>query len=108
TPPTSYVATFSTAVDPATVQASDFSVDGIAATGVSLDGTNTTATFTFLVNPVTIQGSHTMHIAAGSIAKLGDAATTISDFTGSFRYDVLGLAVVSTNPPAGSAITVSG
>lgn len=108
TPPTSYVVAFSTAVDPATVQASDFSVDGVAASDVSLDAANTTATFTFAVNPVAVEGPHTMHIAAGSITKQSDAATTISDFTGSFRYDALPLAIVSTNPPAGAAITVSG
>jgi subtilisin family serine protease len=105
--PTSYTVEFSMPVETATVQASDFTVDAVAASAVELNAVNTSATFTFHANPISRQGSHTMRIAAGSIAKQGDPASTIHDFTGSFRFDELPLRVISLDPPAGSAITIS-
>src|SRR5262249_6274077 len=77
-------------------------VDGVPADNVVLNDADTTATFTFNSNPVTAQGPHTMHIAPGSISKLGDPSTTISDFTGIFYYDAVTMQVLSTNPPIGS------
>ena len=52
----------SAAVNPSTVQASDFTVNGIAANSFVLGGGNTQITFHFNSSPVTIQGPQTMNI----------------------------------------------
>ena len=67
TQPTDFVINFSDAVDPSTVQASDFTVNGIAATSFVLSNGNTTITFHFSTSPVSTQGPQTMHIPAGAI-----------------------------------------
>ena len=59
-PPASFVINFSEVVNPATLQASDFTVNGAPADNVNLNAAGTTATFTFNVNPVTAQGVYTM------------------------------------------------
>jgi hypothetical protein len=71
TPPTSFAVDFSYAYDPATVQASDFRVNGIAANSVTLTDADT-ATFTFTTSPVTAEGVQTMHMDAGSVNRSGD------------------------------------
>src|SRR5205823_3065182 len=63
TPPVFYQVSFSDSIDPASVQAADFAVDGVAAAAVTLDPTNRIATFTYVANPVSAQGPHTMRIA---------------------------------------------
>jgi subtilisin family serine protease len=107
TPPTSYVIDFSRPVEPASMHASDFTVDGIAASGVALSAGNTTATFTFHADPVSREGLHQMRIAAGSIEEQGDPESTINEFTGEFRFDALALGVSSISPPVGSTITAT-
>src|SRR4029434_8549360 len=52
---TSFVVNLSDAVNPATVQASDFQVNTVPATGFSLGGGNTQITFTYGVSPVVTQ-----------------------------------------------------
>ncbi|HYV37005.1 MAG TPA: hypothetical protein VE988_14965, partial [Gemmataceae bacterium] len=84
--PVSYTVNFSDFVNTASLQASDFTVDGAAADQVTLNPAGLAATFTFNTNPVTSQGSHVMHIGVGAIVKQGDASTTIQDFTGSFQF----------------------
>ncbi|HEY2415839.1 MAG TPA: S8 family serine peptidase, partial [Pirellulaceae bacterium] len=107
-PPTSFAISFSAAVDPTSVDASDFTVDGIAAGNVALDASHTTATFTYATTPVAVQGQHTMHIAAGSIVREGNPAQTIVDFNGTLRYDAVPLQVVATLPPAGGGFALPG
>jgi len=105
TPPTSYVINFSNPVTPSSVQASDLQVNGKAASGVSLNGADTTATFTFFTNPVTTAGSQTMSIAAGAILRASDSSGLLA-FNASFVYDNQPqIAVVSTTPASGSTLT---
>ena len=66
TQPTDFVINFSDAVVPATVQATDFTVNGIAATSFVLSDGNTTITFHFNTSPVDA-GHRAMHIPAGAI-----------------------------------------
>lgn len=98
-PPTTFVVNFSQPYDPNTVQASDFSVNGIAATSVAFTDSDT-LTFTFATSPVTAEGVQTMTVAAGAISALTNG-NTISAFTGTFRYDTVPLAVVSFGPAPG-------
>ena len=82
--PASYAISFSLPANLASLQASAFTVNGIAASSVSLSGAGTTATFTFSVDPVTRQGLQTMQLAAGAIAVAGNPGMTIAGFTGTF------------------------
>src|SRR5215470_7210330 len=62
TQPTDFVINLSDPVDPATVQATDFTVNGIAADSFVLSNGNATITFHFNSSPVTTEGPQTMHI----------------------------------------------
>lgn len=106
TPPTQYVVNLSGAVDPATVQPSDFKVNGLPATGATLSNGNQTITFTFATNPVAVQGVQSMHIDAGAFN--GSTGTPVGTFDGTFRFDATLLQVASTTPPVGGVFTVSG
>ena len=68
TQPTDFVVNLSNPVQPATVQASDFTVNGTPANSFILGAGNTQITFHFNSTPVTTQGLQTMHIAAGAFA----------------------------------------
>ncbi len=96
--PTVFTVNVSEPVNPATLNASDFTVNGIAASSVSYTAGTTTMTFTFASTPVTAQGLQTMHVAAGAFASAA-AGDPVAEFTGTFRYDVLTLQVISTAPP---------
>lgn len=104
TPPTSFVINFSDAVDPASLQASDLTINSIAATGVSLSADNKSATFSYGTSPVTAQGLQTMSIANNAVTKLGDATTGLASFNATFRYDTLTLQVTSTTPTAPNGV----
>ena len=104
TQPVDFVINFSDAVDPTTVQASDFTVNGIAATSFVLSNGNTTITFHFSTSPVSTQGPQTMHIPAGAISRISDGMGNF-DFTCTFCYAVTPLMVVSTVPPDGGTFT---
>jgi hypothetical protein len=106
TPPTSFVMNFNEAVVPATLQASALTVNGRTANAVTLDATGQVATFTFTNSPVTAQGVQTMAIAANAIT--GVDGTGLAPFSASFRYDALTLAVTSTSPAIGGALTFPG
>ena len=66
TQPVDFIINLSDAVDPATVQASDFTVNGTPANSFVLSNGNTTITFHFNSSPVVTQGPQTMHIPAGA------------------------------------------
>jgi Putative Ig domain/Bacterial pre-peptidase C-terminal domain len=103
TPPASYRVAFTHAINPSTLQAGALSIDGVAASSVTLDSTNTVATFTFATNPVTKQGTQILSFAAGSVSEPGSSATNPVD-TATFYYDATTLAVSTTNPPSGPGI----
>ena len=104
TQPTDFVLNLSDAVKPASVQASDFTVNGAAANSVALGSGNTQMTFHFNSSPVTTQGIQTMHIPAGALNRASDNMGNL-DFTCTFSYDALLLQVTSTVPADGGTFS---
>src|SRR5499426_2018449 len=107
TQPTTFTVNISEPANPATVQAGDFSVNGIQATNVAYTNGSTTIVFTFGASPVTNQGLQTMSIPAGAFTSAA-AGDPVAAFTGTFRYDTLLLQVVATVPPVGGVVTLPG
>ena len=104
TTPVDFVINLSDAVNTSTVQASDFTVNGIAATSFVLSNGNTTITFHFTTSPVTTQGPQTMHIPANAFTRQSDGMGNF-DFTCTFCYALTPLMVTTTNPPVGGTFT---
>ena len=105
TQPMDFVINLSAAVNPGTVQASDFTVNGTPANSFVIGGGNTQITFHFNASPVTTQGLQTMHIAAGAFNDTG--GNPMADFTCTFCFFAVQLAVTSTSPPVGGTFTPS-
>lgn len=106
-PPTSFSISFTEAIDPASLQANDLLVNGIAATSVTLD-TPASAIFTFADSPGVNEGLQMISIVAGSIDKTSDPTQGITAFNTSFRYDAIALAATTTAPVAGGTFTLPG
>ena len=87
TQPVDFIINLSDAVDPATVQASDFTVNGTPANSFVLSNGNTTITFHFNSSPVVTQGPQTMHIPAGAFNRASDNAPNF-EFDCTFCYAV--------------------
>ena len=102
--PTDFVVNLTDPVNPGTVQASDFTVNGTPANNSVLSNGNATITFHFNSTPVAAQGLQTMHIAAGAFTRTSDNQGNL-DFTCTFRYDALLLQVTTTSPPVGGTFT---
>ncbi len=105
--PTTFTVNISEPVDPATLQASDFAVNGIAASDFAYTPGSTTIVFTFDASPVTTEGLQTMNIPAGAFIG-AVTGNPVAAFTGTFRYDTLLLQVVATAPPVGGVFTLPG
>ncbi len=103
--PTTFTVNISEPANPATLQASDFTVNGIPASSFDYTPGSTTILFTFGVSPVTTQGLQTMSIAAGAFTSAA-AGDPVAAFTGTFRFDTLLLQVVETVPPVGGVFTL--
>jgi hypothetical protein len=101
--PTDFVVNLSDPADPATVDASDFTVNGTPADSASLNGDNTQITFTFDTSPVLV-GENTMHIDAGAIHQASNN-DPILEFDCTFRYAVTQLEVTDTDPPVGGTFS---
>src|SRR6478752_2656678 len=85
TPPMEFTVDLSGPADPASVQGSDFMVNGTPAnTAILLNG-NLTIRFLFNTSPVTTRGLQTMHIPAGAFNCGGGP---VLEFTCSFFYSV--------------------
>ena len=82
-PPTDFDVNVSEPVDPATLDASDFTVKGIPADNAVLLNGNMTISFIFNTSPA-VQGVNTMHIAAGAFNCFGGP---VADFTCTFRLN---------------------
>jgi Putative collagen-binding domain of a collagenase len=82
TPPTDFTVNLSDPADPATVQGSDFMVNGTPANTASLLNGNMTITFHFNTSPA-VQGENTMHIPAGAF-NCGNGG--VQEFTCTFTY----------------------
>jgi hypothetical protein len=105
TTPTTFTVNVTDPINPGTLQASDFQVNGIPATNVSYTAGTTTIVFTYATTPVTAQGLQTMHIDAGAFTRTSDGGGVIA-FDGTFRYDALLLQVTSTAPPPNGVFTL--
>ena len=81
-PPTDYMITLNEPVDPATVDASDFTVNRMPAVSVALTNGNITIIFHFNRSPA-VQGTNIMHIAAGAF---NCGFGPVSEFTCKFRF----------------------
>jgi len=81
TPPTDFIINVSDPVDPATVQASDLTVNETPADFANLSNGNTTITFHFNTSPV-MPEVNTIHIPAGAFS-----CGTVVDFNCTFRLN---------------------
>ena len=100
TQPTDFIINLSDPVDPSTVQASDFTVNGTPADDFTLSNGDATITFHFNTSPVQNQGEQTMHIPAGAFNQASNNDPVL-EFNCTFRYDATLLAVTDTVPPDG-------
>jgi immune inhibitor InhA-like protein len=107
TQPTTFTVNISEQVDPASLQASDFAVNGISASNFAYTPGSTTIVFTFGVSPVTTEGLQTMSIVAGAFTG-AITGNPVGAFTGTFRFDTLLLQVVATAPQVGGVFTLPG
>jgi hypothetical protein len=80
--PTDFVVDVSDPIDPATVDASDFTVNGIPANNFTFSNSNTTIAFDFTTSPAG-QGVNTFHIADGAFNCGGGP---VLEFTCRIRY----------------------
>src|SRR6266516_7014085 len=104
TQPVDFVINLSDAVNTSTVQASDFTVNGIASTlAPTFSNSNFTITFHYTTTPVTL-GTNTMHIPAGAFNRQSDNAP-IFEFQCTFCYAPAQLQVTTTVPPVGGTFT---
>jgi hypothetical protein len=103
--PTAFTVNVTEPIEPTSLQASDFTVNGIPATNVAYTPGTTTTTFSFSSSPVTTQGLQTMSIPAGAFNSAA-AGDPVAAFTGTFRYDTLLLQVVATAPAVGGVFTL--
>jgi N-acetylneuraminic acid mutarotase len=101
---TDFVINLTYPVQPATVQASDFTVNGTPANSFALSNSNTTITFHYTSSPVTTQGEQTMHIPPGAFLRDPDG-DPVTEFQCTFRYDATLLAVTNTVPPVGGTFS---
>lgn len=105
TQPTTFTVNISEPADPATLQASDFRVNRIAASSVAYTPGSGTIVFNYDSSPVTTQGLQTMSIPAGAFTSAANG-DSVAAFTGAFRYDTLLLKVVATTPAIGGVVTL--
>src|SRR5206468_513329 len=104
TQPVDFTVNLSDAVNTSTVQASDFTVNGIASNlAPTFSNGNTTITFHYSATPVVL-GTNTMHIPAGAFLRASDGSP-IFDFTCTFCYDTAQLMVTSTTPAVGGTFS---
>jgi hypothetical protein len=104
TQPVDFVINLSDPVNPATLQATDFTVNGIPANSFVLSNGNQTITFHFNSTPVTTPGPQTMHIPANAFNRQSDNQGNF-EFQCSFCYDTAQLMVTTTNPPVGGTFS---
>jgi hypothetical protein len=104
TAPTDFAINFSSPYTTSGIVSSDLTVNGIAADSFALTN-STTITFHYNTSPVTTQGLQTMSIAAGTLLRQADGSP-LTAFTGTFRYDVLPIAIDATTPMNNSIVAL--
>jgi hypothetical protein len=107
TQPTDFTVNVSDPVDGATIQASDFTVNGTPADNFSYEDGSTTIFFFFNTSPVVDQGQQTMHIPAGAFNQASNNDPVL-EFNCTFRYDATPLSVIDTVPPVGATLDPPG
>lgn len=103
-PPSQYVIDFTFPIDSDSLQANDLIVNGYEANQVVLDDPDT-ATFSFVSNPVTTQGLQTMFLAENAVLRDSDGVG-LAEYVGQFRYDMVPLTVLVTDPAPGSDLVL--
>jgi methionine-rich copper-binding protein CopC len=103
TAPTTFSLTFSEPIDPTSITASSFTVDGVSANSASLSADGLTITYTFNSSPITTQGSETMSLPAGAVKGAADHLGNVA-FSANFFYVKVQLAVMATSPAVGSVL----
>src|SRR5947208_3059066 len=104
TQPVDFIINLSDPVDPTTVQATDFTVNGTAANSFVLSNGNATITFHFNSSPVTTPGPQTMDIPANAFNRQSDGQGNFA-FHCTFCYDTAQLQVTTTVPPVGGTFS---
>ncbi len=104
TQPTDFVVNFTSAYTPASVDASDFKVNGVSASSFVLNDSDT-ITFHFNTTPIVTQGVQTLSIAAGAMTRQSDGSASLV-FNSTLRWDLTPIAVTSTVPVDGSLVTL--
>ena len=99
-----FIVNLSDPVNPATVNANDFTVNGTAANSFALSNGNATITFHFNSSPVVAEGGQTMDIPAGAFNRASDNQRNFA-FDCSFCYAITPLQVTTTNPPVGGTFS---
>jgi hypothetical protein len=105
THPVDFTINLSDAVNTATVQAGDFTVNGTPSDlAPTFANGNATIIFHFSSSPVVTPGPQTMHIAAGAFNRQSDNMPNFA-FDCSFCFDTAPLQVTTTNPPVGGTFS---
>src|SRR6478672_9507946 len=105
TQPVDFVINLTDPVNTATVQATDFTVNGTPSNlAPTFSNGNATITFHFSTSPVSVQGPQTMNIAAGAFNRASDNMPNFA-FNCTFCYALTPLQVVSTVPPVGGTFS---
>ncbi len=105
TQPVMFVVNLNDAVNTATVQPMDFTMNGIPSNQPpTFANGNTQITFHYSTSPVTMQGPQTMHIPAGAFNRASDNTPNF-EFMCSFCYALMPLQVTTTNPPVGGTFS---
>ena len=106
TPPTQFSLTFSQQIDPNSVVAGDFTVNGVPANSDTLSPDDTTIYYTFTSSPVVNQGVETMNLPAYSVIGLNTGQPNHAAFNATFYYVNTQLQVTATSPASGSLINI--
>ena len=106
TPPTTFSLTFTEPIEPGSIVASDFTVNGTPANSAALSSDGLTITYTFSPSPVVTQGTETMELPADSVIGALTGKENPTTFTASFYYVQAQLQVTATSPAVGSVITL--
>ena len=107
TPPTAFVVNLSDPVNTGTVDASDFTVNGMPADSFIISNGDQTIEFDFNSSPVVNQGQQTMHIPAGAFNQASNNDPVL-EFECTFRFDAVPLSVIDTVPPVGATLDPPG
>ena len=101
--PTTFSLTFSQSIDPSSINAGDFTVNGTGADSASLSGDGLTITYSYNTSPVSQEGNESMSLPAGAVKGAGNEFGN-SAFSATFQYVVQQLQVTTTSPAVGSVL----